>query len=57
MRKLVKESLNESIKINNVEYNVIKYNNQTIYIGKEGVLGYKGILVPWNIIKKLLSTF
>jgi len=45
--------LNENIKIGGHIYSVIKTAEGTVYAGKDGVLGYKDVLIPWNTLDTL----
>jgi hypothetical protein len=57
MEKIVKESLDESLNYGGHVYDVIKVGNDKIKAGKEGILGDKGQLIPWNIVKVLLKKY
>lgn len=55
MKKLVKESLNETLKMEGHEYVRFHINNGDIYACKEGILGEKRTFIPWNIIRQIMK--
>lgn len=60
--KLVKESLNkdevfEGLRIRGVTYDNIKSPDGIIYAGEQGILGNNYTLIPWDLIKKLISKY
>lgn len=56
-KKIVDHLFNEGYKIEGHEYEIFKTKFGTIKAGKDGILGDHNILIPWNIIIKLLERF
>jgi len=57
-RKIVKESLNESIKIEGHYYDVIHLKNGgRVKVGKDGILGDNNEFISWAIIRMLSKKY
>ena len=54
---LVKESLDESIKLGGHVYDVIKIGKKRIKVGKDGILGDNGENIYWDTIEMLLKKY
>ena len=52
-----KGSINENYKIDNHEFSVLKLGHESIYVGKDGILGDNRVVIPWSIINKLMKKF
>ena len=58
MSKIVNESLNEAFKFDGHEFSRIKISDrESIYVGEDGILGYKNTFIPWEIIKKIAKHY
>lgn len=61
--KIVKEQINEDsglsegLKLSGVIYDSIKTPDGHVYAASEGILGKNGVLVPWDVVKKLLNKY
>jgi hypothetical protein len=49
--------INELYKIEGHEFEIFKLHHGTIKAGKDGILGEHNILIPWDVIAKLLDKF
>jgi hypothetical protein len=52
-----KQQINESYKIGNHEFSVLKLGHDTIYVGEDGILGDNRVVIPWEIINKLIKKY
>ncbi len=52
-----KGDINENYKIGEHEFKVLKLGRDTIYVGEDGILGHNNVVVPWNIIDKLIKKY
>jgi hypothetical protein len=50
-------AINENFRINGHEFNPLKIDNETIYVGKDGILGENRVFIPWHAIQKLLKRY
>jgi len=55
MKDSIRKKLNEAIKLNGHIYNSIDTPNGRVLISDTGILGYDGVLVPWDVIKSHMS--
>lgn len=61
--KIVKEKIDnfskisEGLRIKGVTYDNIKLEGGNIFAGKEGILGNNDILIPWDLVKNLVSKY
>ena len=51
------QPIDENFKAANHEFNMIHLGNETIYVGKEGILGDREVFIPWKIIAQLLQKY
>lgn len=56
-KKLVKETINENIKVEGHEFSVLPYHSHHIYVGKDGLLASHNVFISWEDIEKLLQKF
>jgi hypothetical protein len=49
--------INENYKIGNHEFKVLKIGHDTIYVGEDGILGDHHVVIPWDVIDKLIKKF
>lgn len=54
---IVKESLNENIKIEGHEFTILPYHAGHIYVGKDGILASHNVFISWEDLKKLSQKF
>jgi hypothetical protein len=55
---LVPESLNESFKVKGSVFDIISLDKyEKALVGKDGILGYKDTIIPWNIVKILMKKY
>ena len=61
--KIVKENINgglkisEGLRIEGVTYDHIRTPDGDVYAGEEGILGFKNLPIPWNVVKKLVAKY
>jgi len=51
MKDSIRNKLREAIKFNGIVYDGVDTPNGKVMISDDGVLGYDGILIPWDIIE------
>jgi len=56
-KKINEVDLNEKFRLRGHTYDSLKMREGHILVGEEGILGYKEILIPWNVIKKLMIKY
>jgi len=58
MAKIVKENINEAFKYDDHVFDVLKIGPfENIWVGKDGILGYDGHYLSWNLIKNLARKY
>jgi hypothetical protein len=49
--------INENYKIGGHEFSIMKIGDETIYVGKDGILGEHKTFIPWEIVSRLLQKY
>ena len=49
--------VDENVKFGGHEYQVVRIDTGIIKVGKDGILGDNSVLIPWNIVLKLIEKF
>ena len=58
VKESLSENLDESIRFKDAYFDTHHINKfDRIYAGKKGILGDKGIIIPWSVVKRLLEKY
>lgn len=55
--KVKTKKINESYRLSGVTYDIHPGPEGKIFAGQEGILGHSEVLIPWDIVKNLLSKY
>ena len=54
---MIDESLNENIKIQGHNLDVLRIKNRKIYAGDDGIMGNNDVFIPWTILKEIMKRY
>lgn len=55
--KVKTKKINESYRLSGITYDIHPGPQGKIFAGEDGILGHSNVLIPWDIVKNLLSKY